>query len=284
MWTRRAETQAGFRALLGKTRARLVGSPKTEHQAKADQALGAVEGVVADLKRCKDAVLRRFEARKETGSGLRLRFLDLEKLNRECRGPTVLEKLQNRQRGLEKKRGSLATSNLEMGKGEAAVTKATLLGGNGGLESGEFEALLCEMLTPLVFVERLEGLGESAVSVLFLLKVKSLCEELLHKNEDLRRVTGMLVELGECERWANQRSEGRAGQSVCERTAQGTRRRRGRRGQPGAGGGAAQRGAGGGVRPERGGGGKGGSGRRGAGSAGGAEVGEGGHFEVVPGN
>ena len=70
----------------------------------------------------------------------------------------------------------------------------------GTLETGEFEDLMCEMLQPLVFVEELENLKENSSSILFLLKVKDLCEELLKKNELLKSVTGKLVELSECER------------------------------------------------------------------------------------
>lgn len=72
--------------------------------------------------------------------------------------------------------------------------------GTGELETGEFEDLVCGMLQPVVFVEELENLKEDSSSVLYLLKVKNMCEALLKKNEKLRSVSEKLVKLGEWER------------------------------------------------------------------------------------
>lgn len=70
----------------------------------------------------------------------------------------------------------------------------------GKLETGEFEDLVCGMLQPLVFVEELENLKEDSSSVLYLLKVKNMCEALLKKNEVLRSVSEKLGKLGEWEK------------------------------------------------------------------------------------
>jgi hypothetical protein len=68
------------------------------------------------------------------------------------------------------------------------------------LEDGEFEEFISEMLLPLGFVEELENLKENSSSILFLLKVKDLCENLLKKNEILKSTVGELIQFSEWQR------------------------------------------------------------------------------------
>jgi hypothetical protein len=68
------------------------------------------------------------------------------------------------------------------------------------LENGEFENLVCEMLLPLNFVENLENLEENSTSVIYLLKIKEACEELLRKNEKMKNITSDILKLGDLQR------------------------------------------------------------------------------------
>ena len=56
------------------------------------------------------------------------------------------------------------------------------------------------MLLPLGFVENLENLKENSSSILYLLKVKDLCEHLLQRNEELKNVTSDISKLGNMHR------------------------------------------------------------------------------------
>ena len=56
------------------------------------------------------------------------------------------------------------------------------------------------MLLPLGFVENLENLKENSSSILYLLKIKDLCEEVLKKNELLKKITLEISKLGNLQR------------------------------------------------------------------------------------
>lgn len=72
---------------------------------------------------------------------------------------------------------------------------------SGELQKGEFENLMCEMLLPLNFVEELENLQENSTSIIYLLKVKSACQDLLRRNEQMRTMISDIIKLGETQRY-----------------------------------------------------------------------------------
>lgn len=94
----------------------MLGTRKTEHETKIDSTIGFVEGVVTDLKRSKDLILRKFEGKKHSDRSVRLKYLSLENLKKEVASCSVLEKLRNQHRGIEDNRDSLASNNLNMSR------------------------------------------------------------------------------------------------------------------------------------------------------------------------
>lgn len=149
------------------------------------------------MKRTKNIILRKFENKKKENPSHRLKYLDLEKLKNDSGNSVVLEKIKNNKRGIKSEKNTFISNDLNIRKNIYKILiKEHLKDSKDNLENGEFEDLICEMLLPLGFVENLENLKENSSSIIYLLKIKDLCEEVLKKNEMAKKIILEMSKLG----------------------------------------------------------------------------------------